>query len=341
MTKNHLLLLCCVCLFSSCRKNKTKDRLVDPGLEVYVSRFFEEAALRNVAISDDNLEVVFKDLTAEGVCGLGFFKFEGTDLRRVEISDNLFCWDIQDEFGRESLVFHELGHAILKRTHRDAKLPSGLPADLMCDGNVCDIFDFYDKYTLGKRAYYLDELFNPATPVPIWGRLNRKATVIFEEDMEGKIVEGMLEVTDPIYATNFSQSVAQNLATSSKILQLDAEDILDNPVSANWIYRIEEVSISEGAGLKLSAKISTQQMVGEGIVLAIRVISVDNGVEEVTAATSSRNQSDISGTSAEKLYELSLPYAPAKIQRIELIFQIAPNTSGRANLDDVQLSITE
>lgn len=339
MQKYHLYLFLCLCLFTNCRKDKNK--LVDPGLEAFVDRFFAEAALRNVEVSDNNLEVIFKDLSAEGVCGLGYFNFGGTDMRRVEISNNIFCWDIQTEFAQESLVFHELGHAILKKVHRNRKLPNGLPADLMCDGNVCDIFDFYDKYTLGKRAYYLDELFNAAAPNPDWGRIKVTETIFFEEDMENRMMEGQLELTDTIAASNFSQKILFNPTTQSKVLQLTAQTILGTPASANWIYRLDNPIIKEGVDLKLSAKISTENMEGEGIILAIRTISGDNSISEVSAAISSRNITEITGESAERIVDLVLPYCPSKLQQIELIFQIAPNTSGIANLDDVKLSIME
>ncbi len=339
MQKYYLYLFLGLVVFTNCRKDKNK--LVDPGLEVFVDRFFAEAAMRNVEVSDNNLEVVFKDLTAEGVCGLGYFSFGGKDMRRVEISNNLFCWDIQSEFGRESLVFHELGHAILRKVHRNRKLPNGLPADLMCDGNVCDIFSFYDQYTLGKRAYYLDELFNAAAPNPDWGKIKTKETVFFEEDMEDRMMVGQFELTDSSFLNNFSRKVLFNPASQSKRLQLTAQSILNTPASANWIYRLNNPVIPEGVDLKLSAKISTENMQGEGIVLAIRTISGNNETTEVSAAISSRNVLEITGNTAEKTFDLILPYCPSDLQQIELIFQIAPNTSGIVNLDDVKLSIME
>ena len=67
--------------------------------------------------------MVFKDLSEEGICGLGYFKFEGTDLRKVEINPDFFCWGFHEDLGRESLVFHELGHAILRKVHVNTSCP--------------------------------------------------------------------------------------------------------------------------------------------------------------------------------------------------------------------------
>jgi len=61
MKRNYLYLLLLFVFFTNCGKDKNK--LVDKDLAVYVDRFFAEADLREMDVSDDNLEVVFKDLT--------------------------------------------------------------------------------------------------------------------------------------------------------------------------------------------------------------------------------------------------------------------------------------
>jgi len=191
------------------------------------------------------------------------------------------------------------------------------------------------------NSYYLDELFNAAAPNPEWGKIKTTETVFFEEDMEDRMMVGRFELTDSTFTDNYSRKVLFNSTGQSKILQLTAASILNSPASANWIYRLNNPSIPEGVDLKLSAKISTQNMQGEGIVLAIRTISGDENSTEVSAAISSRNVLDITGDTPERTFDLILPYCPSKLQQIELIFQIAPNTAGIVNLDDVKLSIME
>ena len=131
MLKKTLFLYCFLILLSSCGE-KEKPLIVDDGLALYVDRFFEEAALRNADVSDKNLEVVFADLSADGVCGFGHFRYRGTDLRKVEIFQDIFCWDLQSDLGKESLMFHELGHAVLRKSHSNATFPNGLPSSIMC-----------------------------------------------------------------------------------------------------------------------------------------------------------------------------------------------------------------
>lgn len=332
---------CCFFLvvFTNC--NKSKNRVVDPELESHVSRFFEEASLRDIEVSDDNLEVVFRDLTDEGVCGLGYFKFEGTDLRKVEISPDFFCWGFHDEFARESLVFHELGHAILKRSHVSSNLPNGLPGRMMCDGNVCDIFSLYDQYTQGKRAYYLDKLFKPTTGTPDWGKIKRKATLFFEEKVDRDIPDGDIEVSDLKASTNFTHSIEINPTTTAKSIQLTAKDKIPNGATGSWVIRLDKPNIAEGLGLRLKANLTTENMEGEGVAIVLRTLSGQNEPFDISGATSSRNTTSIVGTTPETPYEVTLNYYPSKVQQIALIFQILPNTAGTVYIDDIQLDIME
>ncbi len=336
--KNQLFILCClVALFTNC--NKSKNRLVDPDLEVYVDRFFAEAAARDIDVSDDDLEVVFRDLSDEGVCGLGYFKFEGTDLRKVEINPDFFCWGFHDDLAKESLVFHELGHAILRRTHVSTNLPNGIPGRIMCDGNVCDIFNFYDKYTQGKRSYYLDKLFRPSTPTPDWGKIKRKPTPFFEETVETDNPMGRLEFSDLKSATNYSHTISINPTSNTKSIQVTAKQSIPNAATGSWVIRLDNPSIAEGLGLKLKAKIATENMEGEGVVMIIRTLSGELEDLDISAAATSRTTNSITGTKPFTPYEIDLPYYPSDVRQIALIFQILPNTTGAFYLDDIQLDI--
>ena len=336
--KNKLYILCfLLAVFTNC--NKSKNKIVDRELESFVDRFFEEAKLRNVEVSDDNLEVVFRDLSDEGVCGLGHFKFEGTDLRKVEISTGFFCWGFQDDFAKENLVFHELGHAILRRTHVNTSLPNGDPSTMMCDGNKCDIFAYYDQYTQGKRTYYLDKLFGLAAGIPDWGRVKRKAIPFFEEPVDTDNPMGQLEFSDLKAATNFTYNITDNPISNTKKIQIEAKQKIPNSATGSWVIRLDNPSIEEGLGLKLQAKISTENMEGEGVAIILRTLSGQSESLDISAANSTRNTTNIIGNQAETLYEVDLSYYPSNVQQIALIFQILPNTAGTVFIDDIKLDI--
>lgn len=328
------MLLLLIAIFTNCSKDKNK--LVDSELAIYVDRFFAEATLRGMELTDDNLEVVFRDLSEEGVCGLGYSKFMGTDLRKVEISQNFFCWGFQEDLAKENLVFHELGHAILRLSHANNMLPNGLPTEMMCDGNACDVFAYYDKYTLGKRAYYLDKLFRLSTPAPNWSKVKSRETIFFEEDAESDQVAENLA----LLSTNFKGTIAENPISQSKSIALEAvEKLTGGDEVGEWIIRLESPVISEGVDLKFTTQIASENLSGAGINLILRTYSRNNSETEISAATSKRINNLTNLTN--QIEALTLTYFPSDVQQIEIILQILPNTSGTVYFDNLKLSVME
>jgi hypothetical protein len=66
-------------------------------------------------------------------------------------------WNRSSDLSRELIVFHELGHCILGRGHRDDANSNHHCNSIMRSGNT-PCFDNYKKAT---RATYLNELFAP------------------------------------------------------------------------------------------------------------------------------------------------------------------------------------
>lgn len=333
MKNNYLYLFLLLAIFTNCGKDKNK--LVERDLEVYVDRFFAEAALRDIEVSDNDLEVVFRDLADEGVCGLGFFRYQGTDLRKVEINPDFFCWGFHDDLARENLVFHELGHAILRRTHINSSLPIGLPAQMMCDGKSCNVFAYYDKYTLGKRAYYLDKLFKLSTPTPDWGRIKSNATTFFEENVESSDVAGHLMAPNE----NFTGGIAENPLNQSKSIKLSNSGKIENSNLGGWVIQLDNPVIEEGVDLKFSIQVISEDFEGEGINLILRTYSGDT-TESVISAATSKKLTDLAPLTAS-IEELTLAYYPSDVQQIEIFLQILPNSSGTVYFDDLKLSVME
>ena len=148
---------------------------VPPEVEPYLKTFREEAQKRNVSVSTDNLIVEFGTVKAEDVCAQCLR--ENGKTPRITINDkNPLCWQQASQYERECLLFHELGHCLLKRAHKSDKFPNGAFVSIM---NPDDI-GIYDtcRYPIGgdecdkrpRRDYYIDELFDPATPTPAWGK---------------------------------------------------------------------------------------------------------------------------------------------------------------------------
>ena len=140
-------------------------------VRVIYQRLIDEAETRDATDkfyrTYQQLDIVVQDsLLWQGneICGFG--SVQANDNPQIMIAYNEGCWDIT-EFDKEIVVFHELGHAILARGHRDDVLPDGTRASIMYSGNIRSL---YSEVRQNRRQYYVDELFDRNTPVPEWAQ---------------------------------------------------------------------------------------------------------------------------------------------------------------------------
>lgn len=138
---------------------------------MYADRFVEEANKHNVQVDVSNLSIRTRKDKIEGrdICGLAYSNYNNTGNPRIIISRDCWCnygsLTTQSDYFKEELVFHELGHAILKRSHTSEKLPDGSFKSIMHPQ-----LGHYSRSAY-KRDYYIAELFNPNEPVPAWSAL--------------------------------------------------------------------------------------------------------------------------------------------------------------------------
>jgi len=134
---------------------------VDAELKQYFQRFEEEAEIRGVQV----------DLTATGITGaiteineesvLGRCSFPRAQPNRVTIDQSF--WNQGSDLFREFVVFHELGHCFLLRSHLEEQLPNGACASIMRSGSGTCL----DNYSGRTRDFYLDELFDSAPRIVV------------------------------------------------------------------------------------------------------------------------------------------------------------------------------
>ncbi|MBK8444937.1 MAG: hypothetical protein IPL35_16680 [Sphingobacteriales bacterium] len=150
---------------TSCKKDHEKVYEVPAIIQPYVDDFKAEAAARGINLVVDDLIVEFREnLESQGNEAAGLCHF-GTKNSSpfVELDTTSNNWTAGAN-SRELLVFHELGHCLLNRQHKEDLLPNGQYASLMKAGG--DIL--YADFSNYKRDYYLDELFHENTPTPDW-----------------------------------------------------------------------------------------------------------------------------------------------------------------------------
>lgn len=160
----------------SCEESEPKPTIysIDDELLPYLETFLAEANSRGVQFEAENLIMEF-GTASEELCGQSTNPKNGRQ-RKITIVKNSFCWLDAPAQSREALVFHELGHCLLVRDHLEDKLPNGATASIMHSENdgpysPC-IYDLGGNNNCDKtprRSYYIDELFDPSTPIPDWG----------------------------------------------------------------------------------------------------------------------------------------------------------------------------
>jgi|SRR5690606_4482439 len=145
-----------VLLFSSCSFLDENHYYVDPLLEPFVDKFFEEADKRNVPLCKCNLTVRLQHghHKKRGAYGTSEGTALTTSLRSVVLDYDAVIYDLQDTgtvLWTERLVFHELGHAILYRKHTKSY-------SIMNNRNDDYREDYYNDPE--KREILIDELFH-------------------------------------------------------------------------------------------------------------------------------------------------------------------------------------
>ena len=166
-------MIACMIIILGCGKKNEFVYDVPAEFEPIVKRFISEAKARGKDITINNL-IIKKDPALSFVlCGMSNTISSVNDVQKIISIAVPYCW--QNEIQLEALIFHELGHCILGRQHDNSLMPKGDPKTLMYPDNIA----LYSPctYNLGnpcdlsyRRAYYIDELFNPTTSVPDWAK---------------------------------------------------------------------------------------------------------------------------------------------------------------------------
>lgn len=140
-----------------------KSGHIDSPLDQYVDRFKVFAIQERVEVEEavEDLDIVFgtlgkneKDLVILGNCTLGI----GTE--RAKITINKDSWSTLQDFEREEVVLHELGHCALGRSHNDAvQTMEGIPNahKSVMNSSTSSIMSLWILY----HEAYIHELFHP------------------------------------------------------------------------------------------------------------------------------------------------------------------------------------
>lgn len=144
-------------LMSGCTKESSENLIVeeltiDVALLPYFERFVTEGANRGVTIDlvEKRIEGFLIDIEETDVAGQ--CSYSATSTRKVNIDINY--WNSATDLEKEFVVFHELGHCYLERTHSDAQENRSCISIMHSGTSGCRF-----RYNSTSRSDYLDELF--------------------------------------------------------------------------------------------------------------------------------------------------------------------------------------
>ncbi len=163
-----------VFLTLSCTKRQLSSGIsVDKEFEPYVQLFVQEAENRGYLadFSDTGLVMEFGTTPsgASAVCHAFGNAHDGSH----HITFNRERWDRRTNDDKASRVFHELGHCELSRPHNNAFLENDMWKTMMRGSPIPnDKSHVLTAFYGFRKAYYIDELFDPSTVEPSWARMN-------------------------------------------------------------------------------------------------------------------------------------------------------------------------
>lgn len=166
MTRISILILFVFLLFFSC-SDEPNDVVIDPELQPYVDDFLAQASKRGIDIdlTESGLDMLFEDdISTPDYAGICRYK-----LGANEIGIDREVWNRSSEERKQWLIFHELGHCVLDRSHRNDKFENGMWKSLMRGDPLTAAESRIPLcYIWGREDYFIDELFDETIAAPDW-----------------------------------------------------------------------------------------------------------------------------------------------------------------------------
>lgn len=211
---NRFLILLLLLVFVSACKDLNEYR-VDSAFTIYLQRFESEASARQRTydVQSTGLIIEFANLD-NGNAGLTHYE----DPIRIEIDKTY--WDAISlkagaDFMKEDLIFHELGHGLLRRSHLNSTLENDEWKSIMCGGTKVNNRSWNINYRGLRRSYYIDELFDESTKAPDFGSIQLLNTVdtmgyktqlYLSFDTENKQDAGFEIIKNELYETSIDSA---------------------------------------------------------------------------------------------------------------------------------------
>lgn len=148
-----LCLLLVVFTVASCF-NESSETTVHPELEPFFETFKEAAEARGIEFDNDaeGISGIIRRISGSTIIGQCARSNDSTKIITIDRS----FWDAFNDFEKELVVYHELGHCFLNRPHCDV-----INTDETCFSIMHSSEDLCENnYNSVTREEFLDELFD-------------------------------------------------------------------------------------------------------------------------------------------------------------------------------------
>lgn len=311
-----------------------------PDLKIFLDRFETEAKRRGYNFNFSGLDIAYVDEIRLSdnttYCGIGYNRNPQTGRRTVLISKNPTCgWSSKSDLDRESLFFHELGHAFLNLPHDETKMCNGRYLSMMTE--VVNQISLYKENEPELREYYLDELFDRLAA--------NEQCIDFGQNFAENPVFFKNELSDPFWSfsnDNGNYAVSRGIHPNSSTTFLGISST-GNGQNTGYIYKQLEVpNIPEGATVILRTKVNAENLEGPGVAIAMRVYDTRIGttgasVNETHTLTTEPNP--VNGKLENHVLELQLPNFTRKTIFLIPFAVMMPGTKGQAFFDDFEILV--
>lgn len=158
-----LLFLLIAIIFISCKKESQDDHIDAFPVEVRdnVRAFLQAGSDRGVKLDIKKIKHIYLSGRLKKIGGCDVDAYYSHDEKSIFIDTS------RDDYrnNAEVIIFHELGHGLLLRDHKNELFADGVnPVSIMHISPSVEINDVWSF----RKSYYFDELFNQSTPYPAW-----------------------------------------------------------------------------------------------------------------------------------------------------------------------------
>jgi len=175
-SEKKMKLLLFLLLLSSCSSFGKKHKDIDPEFKRYVQKFIDLSSGKVKKEDLEGLTIGFVDNDWSGTVGTCYPIFPN------EIDVNRDWWfETTSELKRTELIFHELGHCILHRSHTEPTMSGGIIGSIErflfkigvyeqkgylddgCPASIMNNYILSEKCFYKHYTYYIDELYEEKT----------------------------------------------------------------------------------------------------------------------------------------------------------------------------------